>query len=81
VRLNGSPDDLLQRADTLTEAMAVLEKGLAQRFQEQGSDTSPLSGTFAGLAEGAVFAQDSNLFQITYQGGPNGNSVVLTCVA
>jgi hypothetical protein len=45
------------------------------------SDPSPISGTFAGLAEGAVFAQGGNLFQITYQGGPNGNSVVLTCVA
>jgi hypothetical protein len=45
------------------------------------SDPSPINGTFAGLAEGAVFAQGSNLFQITYQGGPNGNSVVLTCVA
>jgi hypothetical protein len=45
------------------------------------SDPSPINGTFAGLAEGAVFAQGSNLFQITYQGGPNGNGVVLTCVA
>jgi hypothetical protein len=44
------------------------------------SDPSPISGTFAGLAAGAVFAQGSNLFQITYQGGPSGNSVVLTCV-
>ena len=36
MRLNGSPDGLLQRADTLTEAMAVLEKGLARWFEEQG---------------------------------------------
>ena len=36
MRLNGSPDDLRQRSDTLTEAMAVLEKGLAQWFEEQG---------------------------------------------
>jgi hypothetical protein len=38
----------------------------------------PITGTFAGLDEGAVFAQDGLLFQITYQGGPNGDSVVLT---
>jgi hypothetical protein len=44
------------------------------------SDPSPITGTFSGLAEGAVFAQGGNLFQITYQGGPNGNSVVLTCL-
>jgi hypothetical protein len=31
VRLNGSPDDLRRRSDALTEAMAVLEKGLAHK--------------------------------------------------
>jgi hypothetical protein len=45
------------------------------------SGSSPIGGTFAGLAEGAVFTQGGHQFQITYQGGPNGNSVVLTCVA
>jgi hypothetical protein len=44
------------------------------------SDPSPISGTFAGLAEGAVFAEGGNQFQVTYQGGPSGNSVGLTCV-
>jgi hypothetical protein len=38
----------------------------------------PIIGTFAGLDEGATFTQDGILFQITYQGGPDGNSVVLT---
>jgi hypothetical protein len=41
-------------------------------------DGSPISGTFAGLDEGATFMQDGLTFQITYQGGPGGNSVVLT---
>jgi hypothetical protein len=45
------------------------------------SDAGPISGTFAGLDEGAIFTQDGFQFQITYQGGPNGNSVVLTRVA
>jgi hypothetical protein len=41
----------------------------------------PIIGTFAGLDEGATFMQDGILFQITYQGGPDGQSVVLTRLA
>jgi hypothetical protein len=41
-------------------------------------DASPVTGTFAGLDEGAIFSQNGMLFQITYQGGSRGNSVVLT---
>jgi hypothetical protein len=41
-------------------------------------DGSPVTGTFAGLDEGAVFSQNGLTFQITYRGGPRGNSVVLT---
>jgi hypothetical protein len=40
-------------------------------------DSSPITGTFAGLAEGAVLTQDGLQFQITYQGGVDGKSVVL----
>jgi hypothetical protein len=43
-------------------------------------DGSPIRGTFAGLDEGSTFTQDGITFQITYQGGPDGNSVVLTRV-
>jgi hypothetical protein len=43
--------------------------------------TGPINGTFAGLGEGAVFSQGGYQFQITYHGGTNGNSVVLTRVA
>jgi hypothetical protein len=49
-------------------------------FTLLSSDAGPITGTFAGLDEGAVFTQDGMLFQITYQGGPDGNSVVLTRV-
>jgi hypothetical protein len=38
----------------------------------------PIIGAFAGLDEGAVFTQDGFTFQITYQGGEDGTSVVLT---
>jgi hypothetical protein len=44
-------------------------------------DGSPVTGMFAGLDEGAVFSQNGMTFQITYQGGPRGNSVVLTRLA
>jgi hypothetical protein len=42
------------------------------------ADPSPIANPFAGLPEGAVFSQGGFVFQITYQGGAGGNSVVLT---
>ena len=42
------------------------------------NDPAGVTGTFAGLDEGATFTQDGLTFQITYQAGPGGNSVVLT---
>ena len=45
------------------------------------NDPAGVTGAFAGLEEGAVFDQDGLTFQITYQGGPAGTSVVLTRVA
>jgi hypothetical protein len=42
---------------------------------------APITDTFAGLAEGAVFSQGGYQFQITYQGGTGSDSVVLTCLA
>jgi hypothetical protein len=44
-------------------------------------DPAGITGTFAGLDEGATFEQGGLTFQITYQGGPAGNSVVLTRIA
>jgi fibronectin-binding autotransporter adhesin len=44
------------------------------------TSVGPISGTFAGLAEGASFAAGGLLFQITYVGG-NGNDAVLTRAA
>jgi hypothetical protein len=43
--------------------------------------TAPITGTFKGLVEGAVFSQGGYQFQITYQGGTGGNSVVLMRLA
>jgi hypothetical protein len=42
--------------------------------------TGPITGTFNGLNEGTVFPQGGYQFQITYQGGTGGSSVVLTRV-
>jgi hypothetical protein len=45
------------------------------------ADHGPIVNMFAGLPEGAVFSQGGFPFQITYQGGAGGNSVVLTRLA
>jgi hypothetical protein len=42
------------------------------------TDPAGIIGAFAGLDEGSTFSQDGFTFQITYHGGPNGTSVVLT---
>jgi hypothetical protein len=47
-------------------------------LSNDGSD--PISGTFAGLSEGATFVVGARLFRISYQGG-TGNDVVLTAIA
>jgi hypothetical protein len=45
------------------------------------SDPALVRGTFSGLPEGATFSQGGFTFQITYQGGAGGNSVVVTRLA
>jgi hypothetical protein len=44
-------------------------------------DPAGVTGTFAGVNEGAVFTQGGFVLRITYHGGVSGNSVVLTRVA
>ena len=48
----------------------------------QNNTGSPIIGQFNGLGQGAIFqAQGSNVeFEISYKGGTNGNSVVLTAL-
>jgi autotransporter-associated beta strand protein len=41
---------------------------------------SAITGTFAGLAEGGVVTSGTNKFRISYVGGANGRSVVLTTI-
>ena len=47
----------------------------------QNNSGSAVSGTFAGLAEGATASISGTVFQITYQGGPNHDNVVLTVMS
>lgn len=37
-----------------------------------------VTGTFAGLPEGAMFAEDNRLFTITYRGGEDGDLVIVS---
>ncbi len=46
----------------------------------QNNSGSPITGTFAGLAEGATVNISGTQFQITYQGGSNHEDVVLTAL-
>jgi hypothetical protein len=43
--------------------------------------SAPITGTFNGLAEGAIFTEGSYQFQITYQGGTGDDSIVLMRLA
>jgi hypothetical protein len=43
--------------------------------------SAPITGTFDGLSDGAIFAEGGYQFQITYEGRTGSNSVVLTRVA
>lgn len=55
---------------------------VGQSFEIINNQTGdPITGTFSGLAEGAVFEVGSTKFQITYKGGTSGNDVVLTVVS
>src|SRR5205807_10297893 len=47
----------------------------------QSTGSSPISGTFANLPEGASFAAAGSEFTITYQGGSSHHDVVLTASA
>ena len=44
------------------------------------ADPDGIAGAFNGLPEGAIFTQGGYQFQITYQGGDSGTSVVLTAL-
>ncbi len=55
---------------------------VGQNFDIINNETGyAITGTFNGLAEGAVFQVGTTKFQITYKGGSSGHDVVLTVVS
>ncbi|MGP0067913.1 MAG: Ig-like domain repeat protein, partial [Isosphaeraceae bacterium] len=80
----------LQAAGTINLGSATLSTTLGSGFtptpDEQftiidNTGTSAITGTFAGLAQGATLTVSGTTFSISYTGGPNNNSVVLTALA
>jgi hypothetical protein len=69
----------LNLADSRLNLLLGFEPPVGSSFEILTNTTgTPISGTFNGLDEGTVFTQGADQFQITYQGGTGGNSVVLT---
>ena len=79
--------DQLQAGGTINLANATLSITLGSSFTPTAGEqftilnntgTAAITGTFAGLAEGAMLTVSGQQFSISYKGGTNGKSVVLT---
>jgi autotransporter-associated beta strand protein len=77
----------LQAGGTINLANATLSTTLGASFKPTAGEqftiinntgTSAITGTFAGLAQGAILTISGQQFSISYKGGTNSNSVVLT---
>jgi autotransporter-associated beta strand protein len=86
----GYDQTIVQNNGTISLGGATLNLSLIDGFAPTVGDTfaiidnetgSAVSGTFAGLAQGAVLTSGGTLFAINYAGGSNNRDVVLTCVA
>lgn len=81
--------DQLIAAGTTDVTNGTLQVSLVNSFKPKAGDTfeiinntgtSPITGTFTNLAEGATFTAGGYVYKITYKGG-TGNDVVLTVVS
>jgi hypothetical protein len=92
VRLNGttlgSQYDQLSVLGTVNVTGAALSvtlgyaPALSDTFVIVSNDVGDaVTGTFAGLAEGATFVSGGRTFQISYAGGVGGNDITLTVTA
>src|SRR5579883_169091 len=70
----------LEGALKVTSSTQIPAVGTSLDLGENES-SSAISGTFAGLAEGATFTVDGMTFKITYKGGSSGHDVVITRTA
>jgi hypothetical protein len=86
--LRGAEYDSLSIGGTL-QLGGLLDVSLVNGFAASAGEefllidklsTNAITGTFAGLAEGAIFSAAGQSFRISYLGG-NGNDVVLTTLA
>ncbi len=77
----------LQAGGTINLASATLSTTLSSSFTPTAGEqftivnntgTAAITGTFAGLAQGAIVTVSGQEFSISYTGGTNNNSVVLT---
>jgi autotransporter-associated beta strand protein len=85
----GYDQTVVESGGTITLAGATLDVSLVNGFTPSVGNAftiinnetgNPVSGTFAGLAQGATFEADNTWFQISYDGGAS-NDVTVTDVA
>jgi autotransporter-associated beta strand protein len=83
----GYDQTVVESGGAISLGGATLDVSLVDGFTPTAGETftiinnetgTPVSGTFNGLAQGATFALDGDLFQISYDGGSSGRDVVLT---
>jgi Hint domain len=87
---SGYDQTVVESGGAIALGGATLDVSLVDSFAPSVGETfviinnetaAAVSGTFAGLAEGATFEADGSWFQISYAGGSSGRDVVLTDVA
>jgi autotransporter-associated beta strand protein len=86
----GYDQTVVESGGTISLGGATLDVSLVNGFAPSVGETftiidnetgNAVSGTFDGLAQGAVFEADGTWFQIAYDGGANNQDVTLTDVA
>ncbi len=75
--LSPSANSTISLNDAILDLSSNLPPG-GQYTIIKNNTSNPISGTFAGWAEGAVITIGGQAYRITYQGGSNHGDVVLT---
>ena len=83
----GGYDQTVVEGGTISLGGATLDVSLVNGFAPSIGDTftiinnetgNAIGGTFDGLSQGATFNVDGDVFQISYDGGSNGQDVTIT---
>lgn len=80
LRLTGATAGITLAGALDLVASPALAAGGTSRILDNSGNSAAVTGTFAGLPEGAEFFEDGQWWRITYSGG-SGNDVVLTRIA